>query len=398
METPESAPRLRIPREVWVLGFVSLLMDLGTEMVHSVLPAFLVGTLGAGAATVGLIEGVAESTASVVKVFSGALSDRIGKRKVLAVAGYGLSALVRPLFPLANSVGTVLGARFLDRVGKGVRGAPRDAMLADVTPPGIRGAAFGLRQSLDNIGAIGGPLMAAVVLAATSDDVRTVLSWAVVPAIAAVSLLVLGIREPAVTAPRAPMRRIPLHPEDLRALGRTFWVAIAAAALFGLSRYGEAFLLVRAGETAMAADRTPLVLAWMSVVYTITAWPAGALSDRIGRVGLLVVGVGVFVLANVCMALPSTLATVALSAGLWGLYLGLTQGVLAGLVAETAPADRRGTAFGVFSLVTGATALPASFAFGEVWEHVNPQAALALSSGVALLALMPILALRRRVA
>lgn len=370
--------RPKLPPIVLALGAVSMLMDLGTELVHSLLPAFLVGTLGAGAATVGAIEGVAEATASLLKVFSGALSDRLGKRKALALAGYGLSALVRPLFPLAATPAAVLGARFFDRLGKGIRGAPRDAMLADATPAEIRGAAFGLRQSLDTIGAIGGPVLAALGLWWLAGDVRAVLAIAILPAIAAVTVLALAVREPPVQG--GPARKLPFGPGAFQGLGRPFWWAMAAAAALGLARYGEAFLLLRAGEADLSPALAPLALALMNVAYALSSYPAGLLSDAWGRRGLLLGGLGALAVANGLLALTPTLWTVAAGVLVWGLHMGLTQGVLAGLVADLAPADRRGTAFGVYHLTAGLVALPASAVAGLLWQQQGAPAALALST------------------
>lgn len=383
--------RAALPRTVVVLGGVSLLMDLGTEMMHAVLPAFLIGTLGAGPALVGLIDGVAEGTASLVKVFSGALSDRLGRRKLLAVAGYGLSALVRPLFPLATTPALVLGARFLDRLGKGVRGAPRDALVADVTPPSLRGAAYGLRQSLDTVGAIGGPLLAAAGMALTQGDVRAVLSWAVVPAVLAVLLLAFGVREP-----EARPREARAQARGITGLGAPFWTLMAAVGALAFARYGESLLLVRGLEAGAGTVGSALLLAEMNVVYALSAWPAGALSDRAGRGGIIAVGFGCFVLANLVLAMPWGLPGVVAGVALWGLHLGLTQGLFASLVADRVPAERRGAAFGVFHLVQGVSAAVGGGLLGLLWERVGAPAALLASAALALLA-VPVL-LRDRAA
>ncbi len=387
-EAPSSA---RIPRPVLVLGLVSLFMDMGTEMMHAVLPAFLMGTLGAGPAMVGLIDGIAEGTASLVKVFSGSLSDRLGHRKWVAVAGYGLSALVRPLFPLADTAGLVLGARFLDRLGKGVRGAPRDALVADVTPPEIRGAAYGLRQSLDNLGAIGGPVIAAALMAATHDDVRAVLRWAAVPAIFAVLLLVIGVREPEKRSRSAKVDTAP----GSGGLGRRFWAAIAVVGALAFARYGESMLLVRGIEAGLGTVGTPLLLAEMSLVYALSSWPSGWLSDRVGRGAVISLGFGAFIMANLVLALPVGLPGVLVGVALWGLHLGMTQGVFSGLIADTAPSGRRGTAFGVFHLVQGLGAATGGTLLGLLWERQGAPAALLVSSAVALIATPVLLKLRQ---
>lgn len=383
--------RARIPRAVVLLGFVSLLMDLGTELAHSLLPGLLVGTLGASVVLVGLIDGVAETTASLLKVVSGVWSDRLGRRKPLAVAGYGLSALVRPLFALAATPAQVLGARFLDRVGKGLRGPPRDALLTDVTPPELRGAAFGLRQSLDTVGAIGGPLLATALMWVFHGEIRTVLGFATVPAVLAVSLLAFGVREPVQHQPGK--ARASLSPRGMG--GRFGWV-VAAAVLVGLARYGEAFLLVRAGEAGLDAGTAPLALAWMNLIYALSSWPAGVLSDRIGRVGLLTVGVLTLGLANGALALAAGPAPLFLGVGLFGLHMGLTSGLMASLVADAAPPERRGTAFGLYHLAAGLTALPASLICGALWESYGAPTALGASTAIALLGLPILLGLHRR--
>lgn len=386
----EETASTRIPRAVIVLGLVSLFMDLGTEMMHAVLPAFLMGPLGAGPAMVGLIDGVAEGTASLVKVFSGALSDRLGHRKWVAVAGYGLSALVRPLFPYATTPGLVLGARFLDRLGKGVRGAPRDALVADVTPPALRGRAYGLRQSLDNVGAIGGPVLASALMLASGGDVRFVLQWAVVPAVFAVALLVLGVREP---ESRSASKRAPWG--GLGGLGGRFWLAIAVVGALAFARYGEGMLLVRGIEAGLGEVGTPLLLAEMSAVYAVSSWPAGWVSDHVGRGAVIAAGFGCFVLANLTLALPLGLAGVIVGVALWGLHMGMTQGVMSSLIADTAPTERRGAAFGVFHLVQGLGAATGGSLLGLLWERQGAPVALALSSALAVLATPVILRLRR---
>ena len=384
-----------LPAGVWALGGVSLLMDMSSEMIHSLLPIFLVAVLGASASAVGAIEGIAEATASLTKVFSGALSDRLGRRKHLALAGYALAALTKPLFALDATPLWVLGARFVDRLGKGIRGAPRDALIADLTPADMRGAAFGLRQSLDTIGAVAGPLIAAGLMAVTQSNYRLVFWIAVVPALASVALLAGGVREP-VTSARA-VERLPLKAEDLRRLGSRFWATIGLAAILALARYSEAFLLLRAQDLGMSAASTPLVLVVMNVVYALAAYPAGRLSDRLGdRIGLVVAGAAVYVVANLVLAFAGNVETVLLGVALWGLHLGLTQGLLAGLVADTVPAALRGTAFGVFHCVTGLALLPASLIAGLAWDIYGPAAPFAIGAGLVVAAVPGLAALTRR--
>jgi MFS family permease len=365
-----------IPRGVWVLGFVSLLMDLSSEMIHALLPLYLTVGLGASALVVGIIEGVAEATALVVKVFSGVLSDRLGKRKGLTALGYGLAALTKPLFALANGPGLVFTARFADRIAKGIRGAPRDALIADLVPPSIRGAAFGLRQSLDTIGAIAGPLLAMALMLAWHDDYRAVFWVAVIPGVLAFLLVVVGVREPPVRRGESHARReTPKFNRALvRALGGPFWFVVAAGAALTLARFSEAFLILRAADRGLAPAYAPLVLVGMSVVYALTAYPVGRLADRLPPRNLLALGVAVLVVADIVLALASSLAGLAAGVALWGLHMGMTQGLLAAMVAHAAPAPLRGTAFGVFNLASGAAMLVASVLAGALWHYSGPAA------------------------
>jgi MFS family permease len=358
---------------VWALGFVSLLMDASSELVHSLLPVFLVSTLGASVATIGLLEGLAEAVASVVKVFAGALSDRWGKRKALVVAGYGLAALSKPLFPLAPSVGWIFTARFIDRLGKGIRGAPRDALVADITPPELRGAAYGLRQALDSVGAFIGPLLAVLLMLWFSNDIRSVLWVAALPAGLSVVLLMLAVAEPARPGggpgPRAPVARV-----RFRALPRRYWYVAAVGAVFTLARFSEAFLVLRAQDVGLAIAYVPAVMIVMNVVYAAAAYPAGLAADRINPRTLLVAGLAVLVCADLLLATAATPLQVFLGTAGWGLHMALTQGLLSKLVAGTASAELRGTAFGLFYLLTGAALLAASLIAGALWSAVGPTA------------------------
>jgi len=361
-----------IPAGVWALGVVSLLMDLSSEMIHALLPLYLVTVLGTSMLTVGIIEGIAESTASITKIFSGALSDRLGKRKLLAVIGYGLAAVTKPVFPLAANVAWLVAARFVDRVGKGIRGAPRDALVADLSPPAVRGASYGLRQSLDTIGAVLGPLLAILFMLLLADNFRLVFWIAVVPAVLSLAVIVFVVREPA----RPPARgtvAMPLAHAELARLGSAFWLVVGIATLFTLARFSEAFLLLRAQSVGLSLAFAPVVMAIMNVVYTLSAWPAGDLSDRVGRVGLLTAGFATLIVADLVLAFADSIFGVGLGAALWGLHMGLTQGLLAALVADTAPSDLRGTAFGVFNLVTGVAMLVASLLAGALWDFAGPQ-------------------------
>ncbi|MBA4257303.1 MAG: MFS transporter [Polaromonas sp.] len=388
---PRRAARHSIPAGVWALGFVSLLMDISSEMVHALLPLFMVGTLGASALVVGLIEGLAEATALVVKVFSGALSDYLGKRKPLAVAGYALGALTKPLFALAPGMGWVLTARLLDRVGKGVRGAPRDALLTDITPPEIRGAAFGLRQSLDTVGAFVGPLLAVGLMLLWANDFRAVFWVAVVPGALAVLLLVLGVKEP--ERPVTERRTNPITRQNLKRLSPAYWGVVGVGAVFTLARFSEAFLVLRAEQTGMALALVPLVMVAMNVVYSATAYPFGWLSDRFGHRTLLAWGLVVLIVADLVLASSPHWLVVLAGVALWGVHMGMTQGLLATMVAATAPADLRGTAFGLFNLVSGAALLVASVLAGWLWDHWGASATFYAGAAFSALAL---LALHRR--
>jgi MFS family permease len=369
---PMRGARLRMPRAVWALGFVSLLMDVSSELIHSLLPVFMVTVLGASATAVGLIEGAAEATALIVKVFSGVLSDWWGRRKPLAVLGYGLGAMSKPLFALASSAGLVLFARLADRIGKGIRGAPRDALLADIVPAEIRGAAFGLRQSLDTAGAIIGPLAAIGLMLLTHNDFRAVFWFAVLPAAACVALLVWGVREPERAAANDGRARNPLRRNNLRRLSGAFWWVVAIGAVFTLARFSEAFLVLRAQQGGLAVALAPLVLIAMNAVYTLAAYPLSALSDRISRTQLLSAGLAVLLVADLLLARHASGAGLWAGIALWGLHLGLTQGVLSALVADTAPPDLRGTAFGLFNLASGIAMLAASVLAGALWDRYGP--------------------------
>lgn len=370
-----------VPRGVWALGLVSMFMDISSEMIHSLLPVFLVGTLGASVALVGLIEGAAEATASITKIFSGWLSDRLGKRKLLAVLGYGLGALSKPIFPLAVTPFEVFGARFADRIGKGVRGAPRDALVADLSPASIRGAAFGVRQSLDTIGAFTGPLVAMALMLVLAGNIRAVFAWAVVPAIVAVLLLVFGVREPSSPSGAHAAARPPIRWAEVRDIGPAFWGVVALGVVFTMARFSEAFLVLRAQDAGLPIALIPVVMVVMNVVYSIAAAPAGSLSDRIDRRLVLVAGLACLVLADLFLALGDGVASVLIGVALWGLHMGLTQGLLAALVVDTAPAHLRGTAFGLFNLASGVTMLAASTLAGALWSAYGYRATF-LGGGV----------------
>lgn len=367
MTAPVKTTLRQIPAGVWVLGFVSMLMDISSEMIHSLLPLFMVGALGASASMVGLIEGLAESTALIVKVFSGTLSDYLGKRKGLALFGYALGALTKPLFAVAPVIGIVLTARLLDRVGKGIRGAPRDALVADIVPAQMRGAAFGLRQSLDTVGAFLGPLMAAGLMLLWANDFRAVFWVAVIPGLMAVALLFFGLREP--ERHQAARRSNPIRRESLKRLGASYWWVVSIGAVFALARFSEAFLVLRALQGGIPVALVPLVMVAMNVVYSLSAYPFGKLSDRMSHKTLLATGLIVLIAADLVLATNDHWGVVLAGVALWGIHMGMTQGLLATMVADTAPADLRGTAYGFFSLVSGLAMLAASVLAGLLWDR-----------------------------
>ena len=356
-----------LPRTVWALGLVSLLMDASSETIHALLPLFLTTTLGASVALVGVIDGVAEATAAITKVFSGYVSDRIGRRKPLILLGYGLGALSKPLFPLAASAGLVFGARFIDRIGKGLRGAPRDALVADLTSSDQRGRAYGLRQALDTVGAFIGPCAAIVLMHIYDGDMRMVFWCAALPALLAVLCVVFGV-EDAARAPVAKCARAPIQWRDLAALGGAYWQVVALGVVFTLARFSEAFLILRAHDGGLSLALAPLVLVAMNVVYALAAYPAGAWSDRSGPRGLLLAALAALILADVLLAVGESLTTLFVGFALWGLHMALSQGLLTKLVAEHAPSALRGSAFGVFNLCSGVAMLLASAVAGALWQ------------------------------
>ncbi len=356
----------RIPGGVWIIGFVSLLMDISSEMIHSLLPLFMATSLGAPVVIIGLIEGVAEATALCVKVFSGVISDYIGKRKGLAVLGYGLGALSKPLFALASTSGMIFSARMIDRVGKGIRGAPRDALVADVTPPEIRGAAYGLRQTLDTMGGFLGPLLAVGLMLLWSNDFRAVYWVAVVPAFLAVALLFFGLHEP--RTPVVTARTNPIKKENLKRLGVDCWWVIGLGGVFTLARFSEAFLVLRAHEVNIPLALIPLVMVAMNIVFSLTAYPFGRLSDSTSHRRLLQMGLVVLIVADLVLALSHSWVGIIVGVALWGVHMGMTQGLLNTMIAHAAPVDLRGTAFGLFSLLSGLGLLIASLGAGLLWD------------------------------
>ena len=390
MTSAPAVGRVPIPRTVWALGFVSMFMDISSEIIHALLPLFLTATLGVSVAMVGLIDGVAEATASITKVFSGYLSDRMGKRKPLILIGYSIGALSKPLFALAGTAPVIMGARFADRIGKGLRGAPRDALVADVTPPEIRGRAFGLRQSIDTIGAFLGPLIAIAAMAAFANDMRAVFWLAVIPAAIAVLLVVVGVADA-----KAPLgetdARVPIRMSDLRQLPNAFWLLVVIGAVFTLARFSEAFLILKANAEGLPLGLTPLVLVAMNAVYMLMAYPLGSLSDRVSAKYMLVWGLIILITADLALAMLPGIPGVFVGIGLWGLHMAVTQGLFAKLVADHSPPELRGSAFGIFNLITGLALLAASVIAGVMWDAAGPAATFLVGAGCAIIALAAIM-------
>ena len=376
----------QIPGSIWALGFVSLLMDVSSELIHSLLPVFMVTTLGISVFTVGLIEGAAEATALIVKVFSGALSDYFGKRKPLAILGYGLGAFTKPFFALATSAGWIVSARLADRVGKGIRGAPRDALVADIAPPELRGAAFGLRQSLDTVGAFLGPMLAVAFMLLWHDDFRAVFWVASVPAFLCVALLVWGVHEP--EKPIAEKRVNPISRANLARLSPAYWWVVGVGAVFTLARFSEAFLVLRANQGGLAMAWTPVVLISMNVVYAACAYPFGKLADQLPHTQFLGWGLLLLIGADALLAASNSGPVFWAGVALWGLHMAMTQGLLAAMVADTAPADLRGTGYGFFNLLSGLAMLVASGLAGWLWQTFGASTTFLAGIGFAGVALL----------
>ena len=367
-----------------------MFMDISSEMIHALFPVYLVTVLGASMVTVGFIEGIAEATAMVTKVFSGAISDWLGRRKLLVVVGYGLAAFTKPVFPLASSIAWFVGARFVDRIGKGIRGAPRDALIADIAPEHIRGASFGLRQSLDTVGAFVGPLLVIGLMLLTLNNFKLVFWIAVIPAFIAFALLVYGVEEPKKsTTVKDTKPRMQLS--DVKRLTASFWLIVGIAAIFTLGRFSEAFLILKAQNVGMPIALVPTIMVVMNIVYAVVSYPAGVLSDRIGRNGIIFVGIAMLVVADLILAFGTAVPVVLLGVVFWGLHMGLTQGLLATLVADTAPPDLRGTAFGMFNLASGITLLAASVIAGGLWDAYGPRMTFLAGAAFTIVALFGLL-------
>lgn len=361
-----------IPRSIWALGFVSLLMDTSSELIHSLLPLFMVTTLGTSVTAVGIVEGIAEATALIVKIFSGTLSDYLGKRKLLTIIGYGLAAITKPLFPLANSLTTVLAARFIDRIGKGIRGAPRDALIGDLAPPEIRGACFGLRQSLDTIGAFSGPALAVLLMIVLSGNIHAVLWIATIPAFLSIAVLIFGVKEP--KKQKTATSRPPLHLKDVRQMSTAYWSLVIISALFSLARFSEAFLVLKAQDIGLSMTFAPLIMVVMNIAYALSAYPAGKISDKYDRKAVLLAGIGLLAAADLILAISTNLWTLSAGVILWGLHMGFTQGSMAAMVTDTAQSHLRGTAYGIFNLASGLSLLVSSILAGILWDTFTPSA------------------------
>ena len=388
----------KLPTGIWVVGFVSRFMDMSSELVHSLLPLFMTTVLGASMVTVGVIEGLAEGIAAATKVFSGALSDYFRKRKLLTVIGYALGALSKLVFPLASSIGWVFGARFVDRIGKGIRGAPRDALIADITPPALRGAAYGLRQALDSVGAFIGPLLAVIFMVLFANDIQAVLWVAELPAFIAVFLLMVALREPAAPEP-APVDQNKGSGEqlalgDAKRLPRRYWFIVMLGAVFTLARFSEAFLILRAQDVGLAIAYVPAIMIVMNIVYSLFAYPAGVAADRLSARKLLVFGLGLLIVADIILALAPSPSLAFLGVVFWGLHMAFTQGLLSKLIADTAPSDLRGSAFGIFNLVSGGVLVLASIIAGLLWSVYGPSATFIAGASFAAIAAMGLLIYR----
>ncbi len=388
------ASRPAIPRTVWALGIVSFLMDISSEIIHSLLPLFLTTTMGVSVSIVGLIDGIGESTAAITKVFSGYMSDRTGRRKPLIFFGYGLGAISKPLFALATGPALVLVARFVDRIGKGLRGAPRDALVADVTPLEIRGRAFGLRQALDTAGAFAGPLIAILLMAAFASDITLVFWIASVPAVLAVLFVVFGVEDRSTEA-TAKSTRAPVELNVLGQFDRAFWGVVAIGVILTLARFSEAFLILKAHAEDLPLALAPLVLVVLNIVYAVGAYPAGVLSDKVSARSLLLSGISILIVADLALAFFEGMGGVFIGIAFWGLHMALTQGLMAKLVADNAPFKLRGTAYGLFNLATGAAMLVASVLAGVLWDQFGASATFLVGASFASLAIVAVLIARR---
>lgn len=387
--------RSAIPATVWMVGFVSLLMDVSSEMINTLLPLYLAGGLGASALAIGFIEGISVAIATASKFLSGVLADFSRRAKPIAVLGYGLAALSRLIFPLATSVDLIVLARAMDRVGKGIRGAPRDAIVAAVTPQGMRGASFGLRKSLDTVGGFLGPLIAIAAMLLLAGDIVTVFWLAALPAGMAVAVLIFAVREPAES--RAEIKNIPAFRfADAFRLNPAIWTVICLAGVIMLARFSEAFLLLKSVEAGFSLTWVPVSIVIMHGVYGLCAYPVGKLSDTIGNTGLLLCSLVFLVVAHLTIAFSATVWEFVIGIVFWGLHMGFSQGLLGAMVADASPAGLRASAFGAFNLVTGIVLLIGNVAAGWLWQDLGSHAPFIAGALLSLFAFFAIAVLQRK--
>jgi len=381
----------RLSPNIALLGLVSLLTATSSAMVYGLLPVFLVKVLGASIGIVGVMEGLAEASNSAMRLLSGITSDWIGRRKPVVAFGYLLSAANKLVFPMAESVSIVFVARLVDRFGKGVRDAPRDALISDLTPSHIRGSGFGLRTALYTMGFVLGPLAAIGLMVASGDNFRLVFAIAVAPAFAAVGILLFAIGEDPAQSSREARFRIRLS--HLSRLPAAFWWSISVASLLSLARYSPAFLVLKASDVGIDPAFVPLILVFTHTVFSAAAYPFGALADRVDHRLQLALAVAVLLAADLVLAAGGTMVTAFLGASLWGLQMGVSEGLLSASVANAAPDDLRGTAFGIYQLAFGLAAFGASGTAGALWSIGGPPLAFGVSACVAA-GVVPVLAFR----
>jgi len=370
MSSDRPAIKIRIPRTVWVLGFVSLLMDISSEMIHALLPLFMAGTLGASAIWIGLVEGIGEGTALIAKVFSGVVADRFGHKKRLVFAGYFLGVISKPVFALAGSMPVVLAARFFDRIGKGLRGAPRDAIVADVTDESIRGAAYGLRQSLDAAGAFVGPLLAALLLLLWTEELRSIFWIALIPGAACLALILFGVEDN--VTPTVNTKHIAW--KDLKiVITPAFVQLVILGTLFSLARFSNAFIVLRAADIGIEHAWIPMTVVLMNIAFSLSSYPFGKLADKLNPMKLLALGMVLLALANLLFAYAANYRILAAGIVLFGMHLGATQGIFSTIISEIAPSEVRATAFGIFNFFSGLALLASGLVAGSLWEYMGAQ-------------------------
>ena len=386
---PNAPVPRRLPRQVAILGVISLLTAMSSAMVYGLLPVFLVKVLGASTASVGVIEGIAEAMMSLARIFSGRASDWMGRRKPLVLLGYAVSAVNKVMFPLAGTVSIVFAARVIDRIGKGLRDAPRDAFMTDVTPAKVRGSGFGLRLAFYTTGFVIGPLAAMEVMQLSGDNFRLVFWLAVIPAVLAIIILIFGITEHAST--KFVPRPLLLRRSEFALFTGAFWWAIAVASLLSLARFSYAFLILKAYGIGVDAAYVPIVLVLMHLVYAAAAYPFGVLADHMDRRLQLGIGAAILIAADMVLATANVGWMAAIGAGLWGLQMAATQGLLSASVADAAPEELRGTAFGIYDMSVGLATFVASAAAGALWMVGGSPLAFGFSGLIAAAAILLLL-------